>query len=86
MAPLLFSGFLYSMRTAAALVRNEIATVIAVMKRVTPADEEKWTSEVAEPALALHETLMTLSVGWGRGWVLLRAGRSGPAGSSWSWG
>ena len=67
MAPLLFSGFLYSMRTAAALVRNEIATVIAVMKRVTPADEEKWTSEVAEPALALHETLMTLSAGWGRG-------------------
>ena len=26
------------------------------------------------------------TVGWGRGWVLLRAGRSGPAGSSWSWG
>ena len=47
MVPLLFSGFLYSMRTAAALVRNEIATVIAVMKRVTPADE-KWTGEVAE--------------------------------------
>ena len=33
MVPLLFSGFLYSMRKAAALVRNEIATVITVMKR-----------------------------------------------------
>ena len=67
MVPLLFSGFLYSMRTAAALVRNDIATVIAAMRRVTPTNEKRWNSEVARPALELHKTLMLLSGGWGRG-------------------
>jgi hypothetical protein len=37
------------------------------MRRVTPTDEERWNSEVVQPALELHKTLMLLSAGWGRG-------------------
>eukprot|EP01051_Picozoa_sp_SAG22_P003362 SAG22_NODE_162_length_16848_cov_16.978267_16_plen_254_part_00 len=60
-------GWYLSLKTAAALARDDVAEVVA---QVTPAvleDDEAWSTRVAEPAIRLTGTMSDLSVGWGTG-------------------
>jgi hypothetical protein len=67
LAPILISGFFYTLRLGSALARDSVTEVTAVAKVTSPHDKEKWDRNVTLPMLKLDETMMDLSSGYGRG-------------------
>ena len=65
--PTLLIGLTPALRLGSALARVRIEAVIDALKTADPTDDAAWTASAAEPALALHETMRTLSAGFGNG-------------------
>lgn len=66
-APVLFSGWWASMRTASCLCRDASIEVVKDVRATDPKDEEQWEAKVTQPALALREKFELLSHGWSGG-------------------
>ena len=70
--PIIFSGWWASMITASCLCRGNITDVITKVDSTDPADGPAWEENVVRSALALVESMETLSRGWS--WGLLGLG------------
>eukprot|EP01052_Picozoa_sp_SAG31_P048109 SAG31_NODE_9920_length_1210_cov_1.189919_1_plen_331_part_10 len=71
--PIIFSGWWASMTTASCLCKGNIVGVIMKVDSTDPADGAAWDEDVVKPALALVESMETLSRGWSSGLLGLGA-------------
>ena len=69
LAPVLIVGFMYSIRLGSCLARDAVTDVIRKAQGSDPTDEARFSTEVAQPALRLEETMEALSRGWGPGFL-----------------
>eukprot|EP01043_Picozoa_sp_COSAG02_P035065 COSAG02_NODE_2488_length_8701_cov_25.089630_7_plen_240_part_00 len=60
-------GFWTSVSLGSALARGAVDTVQHALTTADPRSRESWDKDVAQPALALDQTMRTLSRGWSRG-------------------
>ena len=60
-------GFWTSVSLGSALARGEVDKVQRALTAADPRSRESWDRDIAQPALALDQTMRTLSRGWSRG-------------------
>lgn len=60
-------GFWTSVSLGSALARGAVDKVQRALTAADPRSRESWDKDIAQPALALDQTMRTLSRGWSRG-------------------